>query len=448
MKRLFGTDGIRSKAGKFPLDRETVKLIGYLLARRFRLNLGRTPRFLTGRDTRESGEWIERCFHEGALAAGAKCESADVITTPGVAFLTGQFGFDAGIVISASHNPFQDNGIKIFSPSGKKLSEEIENEIESEIFGSQPIEIPESLRMVDNSSSQKYLKTYLCGLAEGFEELNLEYFKLVVDCANGASSHIALELFSRFVGKVIVINNSPDGKNINKDCGSLYVEELRKKVINEGASLGVAFDGDADRAIFIDEKGGLVNGDAVIYVMSDFLRSIGKLKNKTVVATVMSNVGLEIALQRKGIKLLRTPVGDKYVLEELLRKESDLGGEQSGHIIFPFRSLAGDGMLTALFLLLATQKAEKYVSELTKGLELFPQVLINVQVKQKKPFEESLKITQAIGKIERELKGKGRVLLRYSGTENLARVMIEGENEDKIRYQAETLAQIIREELG
>ncbi|MCS6874832.1 MAG: phosphoglucosamine mutase [Pyrinomonadaceae bacterium] len=448
MKKLFGTDGIRARAGHFPLDQQTIRLIGYLLAEHFEKKLKRNPRFLTGRDTRQSGEWIERSFHEGALAGNAYCESVGVMTTPGVALLTKKLNFDAGIVISASHNPFQDNGIKIFSPSGRKLEEQIENNIEKEIFDGREVKISKSLQRVEKKSSEQYQRSYIEYLTEGFEQFRLSNLKVVVDCANGAASYLAPELFSRFVGEVKVINNSPNGENINKDCGSLHVEGLKAKVIEEKADLGIAFDGDADRAIFVDENADVFDGDSVLYSLSDFLQKRGRLENKTVVATVMSNIGLELALQRKGFRLLRTPVGDKYVLDELLRTGSDLGGEQSGHIIFPFRSLVGDGMQTALFVLQAILDAGKALSELAKGFERFPQVLVNVKVKEKKPFDELPKTTKILKLIEKELEGKGRVLLRYSGTENLARVMIEGEDEERISQHAKNLAESIEEEIG
>jgi phosphoglucosamine mutase len=454
MKKLFGTDGIRAEAGKFPLDAGTVAIIGHSLARQLERKLGRNARIVTGRDTRESGEWIESTFQKGALSAGAWCESAGVITTPGVAFLTGKFGFDAGVVISASHNPFQDNGIKIFSPTGKKIDDETERTIEADVLASQMATISENLFSVQDSkievsrSAAEYGKAYLEHLAKGFEDLNLKGFKMVVDCANGASSYFAFPLFSDFGADVVIINNLPNGKNINNNCGSLHIEGLKKKVLQEGANFGVAYDGDADRAIFVDEKGNIVDGDASLYIMACFMKERNMLTNETVVATVMSNVGLEIALAQRGIKMLRTSVGDKYVLEELLRTNSNLGGEQSGHIIFPFRSLAGDGMLTTLFILKVMRESGKTLSSLTEGFKKFPQVLINVKVCRKVPFEEIPEVSRALEKVKTEIGEKGRILLRYSGTENLARIMIEGEDEEKIRLQAEFLGEKIRNSLN
>lgn len=448
MKKLFGTDGMRGEAGTFPLDAKTIELAGWSLARQFKEKLNKTPRFITGRDTRESGEWIEKAFHDGAIAGGAHCESAEVITTPGVAFLTKHFDFDAGIVISASHNPFHDNGIKIFSPTGKKLAEATERAIEKDIFESQREQIECHKSQVNSHRAAEYQNAYLDYLADGFKNLRLENFKIVVDCANGASSNLAPRLFERFGAEVIAIHNSPDGKNINHDCGSTHIENLLAKVVAEKANFGVAFDGDADRSLFVDENGNFVDGDATLWAMAQLLQSHGKLNNDVVVATVMSNIGLEVALNSRNIKLLRTSVGDKYVLQSLLETNSSVGGEQSGHIIFPNKSLVGDGMMTALFLLEVLFETGKSLSEITARFTRFPQILVNVKVKEKRPFEEVAKIVEASKQLESELGAKGRLLLRYSGTENLARVMIEGENQTDIERQANWLANIIKEALS
>lgn len=447
MKKLFGTDGVRGKAGEFPLNSETIATIGRSLARQFRSELGREARFITGRDTRESGGWIEEAFHLGAIGAEAVCESAGVITTPGVAFLTRKFDFDAGIVISASHNPFEDNGIKIFLPSGKKIDEAIERAIEKDIF---EIETPDgsSKTGVDSSRSKEFCGVYLDYLSGQFSDLILDGFKMVVDCANGAASHLAPELFRRLGAHVVSINDSPDGRNINKDCGSLHLEHLQAKVIKENADFGVAFDGDADRSLFVDEKGNLVDGDATLWILARFLESHGKLNDSTVVATVMSNLGLELALKSRGIKLLRTSVGDKYVLEELINTGTSIGGEQSGHIILPGKSLVGDGMMTALFILEAMHEKKKKLSEMTSGFLRYPQVLVNVKVGKKLPFEDVDEIAAASRDLQAQLDGKGRLLLRYSGTENLARVMIEGKDQGEIETQAHALANVIKASLA
>lgn len=448
MKKLFGTDGIRGEAGTFPLKEETIKTIGQSLAQQFKEKLNKTPRFITGRDTRESGCWIEKAFHSGAISGGAICKSADIITTPGVAFLTKNFDFDAGIVISASHNPFQDNGIKIFLPSGKKLDEATEKEIEKDIFENKELKSEIQETTVNSTKSSEYQNAYLDYLEKGFKKLQLANFKMVVDCANGASSQLAPQLFERFGAEVIPIHNEPNGQNINYGCGSTHIESLIKKVVEEKADFGVAFDGDADRSLFVDEKGNFVDGDATLWAMAQLLQSQQKLTNDTVVATVMSNIGLEVALNSRNITLLRTSVGDKYVLQSLLKTNSSVGGEQSGHIIFPEKSLVGDGMMTTLFLLEAMFENKKTLSEITAGFTKFPQTLVNVKVKEKRPFEEVAKIIEATKQVESELGNEGRLLLRYSGTENLARVMIEGKVQNEIERQANWLANIIQKSLS
>ncbi len=449
MKKLFGTDGIRGHAGKFPLDASTVKTIGLSLSRQYKAQLGRPARFVTGRDTRESGDWIERAFHAGALEGGAHCKSSGIITTPGVAFVTRHFEFDAGVVISASHNPYEDNGLKIFAPDGKKVGEDIEGVIESDIrssliSGSAVADESD----VDDSQAPDFQAAYADHLASSFKGPRLEGFKLAVDCANGAASDLAPPLFRRLGADVIAFNDRPDGRNINKDCGSLHLEHLQSRVLTENADLGVAFDGDADRALFVDEKGNIVDGDATLWIMAEFLRGKGGLANDTVVATVMSNIGLEIALTSVGLKMVRTPVGDKYVLDELIRTGSDLGGEQSGHVIFPKESLVGDGIMTTLLMLEAIHLNAKPVSRLLEGFTQYPQVLVNVRVREKQPFENVSAISAAAREIESQLDGSGRLLLRYSGTENLARVMIEGKDQDEIERQANSLAEVIKASLG
>lgn len=439
---------MRGEAGNFPLDAKTIEIAGWSLARQFKEKFNREPRFITGRDTRESGSWIEKAFHEGAISGGAHCESAEVITTPGVAFLTKHFNFDAGIVVSASHNPFHDNGIKIFSPTGKKIDEATEREIEKDIFESKLEPPPCRKGPINSHQANEYQDAYLNYLADEFKNLQLKNFKMVVDCANGASSALAPRLFAKFGAEVIAIHNSPDGKNINHHCGSTHIESLLEKIVAEKADFGVAFDGDADRSLFVDEKGNFVDGDATLWAMAQLLQSHGKLNNDTVVATVMSNIGLEVALNSKNIKLLRTAVGDKYVLQSLLETNASVGGEQSGHIIFPGKSLVGDGMMTTLFLLEVLFETGKSLSEITAGFTRFPQILVNVKVKEKRPFEEVAEIVEASKKLEKELGSKGRLLLRYSGTENLARVMIEGENQAEIERQANWLADIMKESLG
>jgi len=450
VKTLFGTDGIRGEAGKFPLDSPTVTAIGFSLAEHL-AELAPDPQIIIGRDTRESGEEIERALIEGANKAGVECLSAGVITTPGVAFLTRKHRASAGVVISASHNPYQDNGIKIFAPSGQKMDDSVERMIEADIFAQH--ELSPSTKSTPSPSSpelqQKLQQEYLSFLADEIgSDLNLEGLKIVVDCANGASSALAPVLFARLGAKVLAINASPDGRNINRDCGSLHIESLQQKVVEEGADLGVAFDGDADRSLYIDNHGIFVDGDATMWALASHLQSHGKLKDNTVVATVMSNIGLEIAFRSAGIKLVRTDVGDKYVLEKLLELGASLGGEQSGHIIMPELSLAGDGMITALCLLRALRESRKTLSEMTAGFKQYPQILVNVEVREKVPFAELRSVQAAVAEVEELLSQKGRLLLRYSGTERLARVMIEGEHQHQIEEYAAKIARAIETEIG
>jgi len=446
--KLFGTDGIRGKAGEFPLDESSAFTIGKSLAKHLSKN-GVAPKFVTGRDTRESGNWLERALHHGAKAGGANCESAGVITTPGVAFITREFGFDAGIVISASHNPFYDNGIKIFTPTGIKFGADIEKKIEHDIHSQKPSgEFPKFREPINDSRAVEFQNSYAKNFHKEFPKLALGNLKLVIDCANGAASEIAPRIFSEFGANLTKINAEPNGQNINENCGSLHMDSLRERVIADSADIGIGFDGDADRALFIDDKGEFVDGDAVMWAMAHHLKSHSVLKDDKVVATVMSNLGLEVALRENNIELIRTPVGDKYVLERLLSSGLSIGGEQSGHIIFPFCSLVGDGILTALFLLEAMQEQGKKLSELTIGLKRFPQILLNVKVKEKRDFEQVAEIERVKSEVEQELGQRGRLLLRYSGTENLARVMIEGEDQTIIEAKANRLAAVIRETLG
>lgn len=448
MKALFGTDGIRGEAGKFPLDHATVMTIGFSLASHL-VRSGETPEIIIGRDTRESGESIEHALISGANIAGAKCLSAGVITTPGVAFLTRKHQAAAGVVISASHNPYQDNGIKIFAPTGKKMDESVEGLIESDVFAK--TELPPSQPLLPQAPEleEQLRREYLTFLANEIGGgLSLRGLKVVIDCANGASSALAPVLFSQHGADVVAINANPDGRNINRDCGSLHIDSLQAKVVSEKADLGVAFDGDADRSLFVDNQGNFVDGDATLWALATYLQSRGKLKDNVVVATVMSNIGLELALRSAGIKLVRTDVGDKYVLEELLRSSASLGGEQSGHIIMPEQSLAGDGMITALSLLRAMQESRKTLSEMVLGFTKYPQVLVNVRVRQKVPFSELTAVQTEVAKVEELLSQKGRLLLRYSGTEPLARVMIEGENQKKIEDYANGIAHAIKQEIG
>jgi phosphoglucosamine mutase len=453
-RRLFGTDGIRGEAGKFPLDSRTVRVIGGSLARHLAERTGRPPLIVTGRDTRESGPSIERELIAGARESGAEVDSAGIITTPGVAFLARTLPADAGVVVSASHNPYQDNGIKVFDPSGRKLDEATERRIENDIaaaIGGNPngptsgivAQVAEAARSIDLRA--RYLNYLQQDVAY---DLSLNGLTIIVDCANGAAYELAPELFGRLGARVIAINSEPDGRNINRDCGSLHIDGLQRRVTEEQADLGVAFDGDADRALFVDAGGQFIDGDACMWVLANYLKARGELTGDTVVATVMSNIGLEVALRSRGVKLARTDVGDKYVLEELIRTGAVMGGEQSGHLIFPRLSLAGDGMLTTISLLRAMRDHNKTLAELAGGFQRYPQVLVNVRVKEKRPFEDIPAVRQLKQEVEQRLGDRGRLLLRYSGTESLARVMIEGESESEVKAQANALAEAIRAELG
>ena len=449
-KRLFGTDGVRGEAGRFPLDAATMETIGASLATRLSERTGTAPLIIVGRDTRESGEWLEAALIRGALANGASCESAGVITTPGVAFLARTLGAHAGVVISASHNPYQDNGVKVFAPTGRKLDDETERLIEADIFAAQESGQSQLADAVDfESHSDALHDRYLTFLEKEIGAgLSLSDQAIVVDAANGAASQLAPELFTRLGAHVVAINNHPDGRNINLNCGSLHIEGLQEKVAATGATLGVAYDGDADRALFVDARGTFVDGDATLWVLAKHLHARGELNKNLVIATVMSNIGLEIALRSRDLQLVRTDVGDKYVLEELLKTGASLGGEQSGHIIFPAISLAGDGLITTLSLLRAMTEAQKPLAVLTEGFERFPQILVNVRVLEKRPFAEVAAIKELSDTTEKLLGDKGRLLLRYSGTEPLARVMIEGESQEEIERYAEDLAAVIKTELG
>ena len=455
ISRLFGTDGIRGEAGKFPLDAPTVWVIGRSLAVHLGEKTGRQPRIVIGRDTRESGSWIEQTLISGARAARAEVQSAEIITTPGIAFLARSLPADAGVVISASHNPYQDNGLKVFDPSGRKLDDATERRIEKDIaaaFG-QPVNDPAGSEIIAPATAEQHAAElrmrYLQYLEHDVaQDLSLRGFAMVVDCANGAAYELAPELFERLGARVIAINNHPDGQNINHECGSLHIESLQQRVIEERADLGVAFDGDADRALFVDAGGNFVDGDATMWVMAEDLKTRGELTGDIVVATVMSNIGLEIALRARGIELIRADVGDKYVLEALLRSGAVMGGEQSGHIIFPRLSLAGDGIITTITLLRAICHHNKTLAELVAGFQRYPQVLVNVRVREKRPFAELPAVHRLAQQIEQQLGDRGRLLLRYSGTESLARVMIEGESESEVKSQANALAEVIKAELG
>jgi phosphoglucosamine mutase len=448
MRKLFGTDGIRGIAGQSPLDSSTIYAVGLALAHSLSADFPQ-PRILLGMDTRESGNWIAAMITAGLRAGGAAVESAGVIPTPGVAFLTRSKGFAAGIVISASHNPWQDNGIKIFANDGYKLPDAIELGIEEEIFRHLETAVaPDPAKLTPLEADPSFAVAYRDFLLASVPGLNLDGRKIVIDCANGAASAIAPRLFESLGGEVRFKNISPDGRNINKDCGALHPEIVAAATTVAGANMGITFDGDADRALFADRNGRVVNGDAVLLITGRDLKARGMLEGDLLVATTMSNMGLEAALKRSGIRMLRAPVGDKYVLEQMQQHKASLGGEQSGHILFPHLATTGDGLLTALVILDLVHRSGKALHELCADLKVFPQVIVNVKVREKRPLDQIPSVAEKIAFAEEELKDNGRVVIRYSGTEALARVMIEAESEEAMRRHADAIAEAIRVELG
>lgn len=443
-KRLFGTDGIRGVAGEFPLDPSTAHSFGVALGTVARHHAP-TPEIVVGMDTRESGPWIASQVAGGLSRANVAARFAGIVTTPGVAYLTHTGSFVAGVMISASHNPYQDNGIKVFGHSGYKLPDQEEHEIEDEIFRLLEAGVtaaPASLS-IDEGLDRRYLDHLLSTLTT-----RLDGLRIVIDCGNGAASRLAPDLFRRAGAEVSAICASPDGRNINLGCGALDLEALQKAVVQRGADMGVAFDGDADRAIFVSKSGRIIDGDAVLLIAARDLAAQGRLSGARVVATVMSNLGLEQALQREGVGLARTAVGDKYVLEEMLRSGAALGGEQSGHVIFTDYSTTGDGMLTALQIMSIAAKARAGLDELTAGLETFPQRLVNVRVREKKALADLPSVAKEVRECEAALGDSGRILVRFSGTEPLARVMVEAADARQVDEFTTRIANAIAREIG
>jgi len=446
MRKLFGTDGIRAVAGDAPLDGKTIYAVGMALAHQL-TGVHPHPRVLLGMDTRESGEWIAATIAAGLAEAGAQVENAGVITTPAIAYLARQHGFSAGVVISASHNPWQDNGIKVFGGDGYKLPDHTELRIEAEIF--RRLENLEAPRPGHAPAvKESYRRDYENFLRSAVPGLDLKGLRVVLDCANGAASAIAPELFAHLGGTIHLTHVSPDGRNINANCGALHPDVVAAETRNLGADVGVTFDGDADRAMFSDANGNVVNGDAVMLLAARDMKERGILHNCVVVATTMSNMGLEAALRRDSIGMLRAPVGDKYVLERMQKEQASLGGEQSGHILFPHLATTGDGLLTSLVVLDVVRRSGRSLHELVADLKVFPQVIVNVHVREKKPLDQIATVADTIRAAEAELAESGRVVVRYSGTEALARVMIEAESEEAMRRHADRIAAAIRAELG
>ena len=442
--RLFGTDGIRGTAGTYPLDMVTVRRIGAALVRAL---IGpKELRLLIGRDTRESGLWIERELAHGAAASGAMVESAGVVPTPAVAFLTPSKGYDVGVMISASHNPYQDNGIKVFSGAGEKFTERLELKVEG-IVADSSWSVPGG--DAANVPTRDFAPDYL-GLASRVLEGSgrLGRLPIVVDCANGATSQVAPRFLASIGFDVTAIGCAPNGRNINLDCGSTAPQMLVRTVSEGKHPFGVAFDGDGDRAIFVDDGGRIVDGDAVLLMCARQLKAEGRLRGSAIVATVMSNMGLEVALRADGIDLVRCAVGDKHVMEEMLKRGLSLGGEQSGHIIFADYLTTGDGLITSLNVLRTMEITGRTLASLAADLRTYPQVLLNVRVREKRKLREIPAVSAVIGEVERRLAGKGRLLVRYSGTEPLLRVMLEGEDHDQIRVWADEIVDVVKAHLG
>jgi phosphoglucosamine mutase len=448
-KQLFGTDGVRGLPGEFPLDDATLDRMGMALGE-YVSSHGRIPddraRVLIGRDTRESGPHIAERIARGLAAAGVEPISAGVLTTPGVAWLVSREGFAAGVVISASHNPYHDNGVKLISASGMKFPDAVEAELERFILSSN--EAAEERIAMQLHDNEKIDDDYLEGLrAAMLPGADLTGMKIVMDCANGASSNLAPRLFRSLGAEVIAMGNTPDGKNINSGCGSLHPEKMQARVADTGSAMGVAFDGDADRAVFASKSGRLVDGDGVLLVLGRYLKSAGKLKGDVIVGTTMANLGLERAFEKSGLKLARTAVGDRYVLEEMLRIGANLGGEQSGHVLFLDDATTGDGMLTAVKMASVIALAGP-LDDLIADMKIFPQKIVNVKVKSKPPLDSLPEVSRELAAAETALGASGRVVLRYSGTEPLARVMVEAEQEDDVRRWTDSLANALRDAIG
>jgi phosphoglucosamine mutase len=448
-RQLFGTDGIRGVAGEFPLDPATTFSVGAALGRLL-ASQGANPEVVLGIDTRESGPWLASYVAGGLAQSGARARFAGVITTPGIAYLTRTNHFVAGVMISASHNPFQDNGIKIFDHSGYKLPDAAEEALEQQILSEAGRRVEPVAQTLTEEA--RLDEEYLAYLTSTFPH-RLEGWRIALDCANGAAYRLAPALIQRTGAAVVdTIGCSPDGRNINLNCGALHLDALRQAVLASGADVGAAFDGDADRAILVSSSGRIVDGDGILLIAARYLARRGRLPGPggkpAVVATVMSNLGLERALEREGIAMLRAPVGDRYVLEEMLRHGIALGGEQSGHVIFHEYATTGDGLLTVLRILQALMEDGLSLDEAVEGLVRFPQRLENIRVRTRAPFEELPEVQTALREAHQELHGKGRILLRYSGTELLARVMVEAEEQELVDRHTERVAQAVRQAIG
>ncbi len=445
MSRLFGTDGVRGKAGDYPLDVPTVRRLGAALTRALRQ--GEAPvRFLAGRDTRESGGWIERELAFGIGSQGGVLTSAGVIPTPAVAYLTPRMAYTAGVVISASHNPYEDNGIKVFSGAGEKFTEALEQRVEGIVAdGSWTIPSGDAGPVAQSDHRAAYVGHLLEILPPAVRRTNI---RIVIDCAKGATTTVAPQVFDELGLETLVIGREPDGRNINLGCGSTAPELLARTVVAGSYDLGIAYDGDGDRAIFVDAHGRVVDGDAVMLMCAKQLKAEGRLKGNAIVATVMSNIGLEIALREAGIGMERCQVGDKYVMEEMLRKGLVLGGEQSGHVIFSEYLFTGDGLATSLNVLRTMAVTGRSLADLASDLTAYPQVLLNLRVQQKVDLKTIPGVAAVIEQVESRLAGNGRLLVRYSGTEPLLRVMLEGKDQEQIRHWGQEIIDAVKEHVG
>lgn len=443
-ERLFGTDGVRGVAGEPPLDRETVTRLGVAIVRA--LDGRDAPTLLVGRDTRESGVWIEEALARGATGAGATIVSAGVLPTPAIAYLTGAQEFDAGLVISASHNPYRDNGIKVIGSDGQKLDDRLEAQIErcvADTASTGVADRPVAIERRDLRSA--YVEHVVPTLPE---PERLAAIRLALDCANGATFEVGPEVFLRLGLMVDVLSSSPNGRNINLGCGSTAPQMLARTVREHDYDVGVAFDGDGDRAILVDGTGRIVDGDAMLLICARHLKRAGRLPGDAIVATIMSNIGLELALRRHGITVVRCPVGDRFVSQEMKARGIALGGEQSGHLILSEHGYTGDGIVTALSVLRAMADAGQPLAELVAELEVYPQVLVNVRVREKRDLEGIEPVADVLARVERRLADQGRLVVRYSGTEPLLRVMIEGRDQAQIRTWADEIAAVVDRQLG
>jgi len=448
MTKLFGTDGVRGKAGEFPLDVTTIRRLGAALVRALRHdgeNSG-AIKFLAGRDTRESGAWIEQELAFGIQSQGGTFTSTGVVPTPAIAYLTPRLEFSAGVVISASHNPFEDNGIKVFSGAGEKFTETLERQVEA-IIADSSWSVPGDAAgpVAERDLRSEYLDHLRDILPAAHRAQGM---RIAIDCANGATATVAPRLFREMGFDVSCIGVTPDGRNINLGCGSTAPDTLAKLVVDGHHALGVAFDGDGDRAIFVDRSGRIVDGDAVMLMCAKQMKAENGLKGNAIVATVMSNIGLELALRDAGIGMVRCSVGDKYVMEEMLRRDLSLGGEQSGHIIFSDYLFTGDGLATALNVLRTMSASGRGLGDLASELKTYPQVLMNLRVRQKTDLNTIPEVSGTIASVEARLAGNGRLLVRYSGTEPLLRVMLEGQDQLEIRQWGQEIIDVVKRHLA